>query len=157
MYFTLCVSFIFQVFLLIYSYEEPFRSYIYVIIYCVGAEITTLMSNSDGLDPYFFCRKIEKTRSMQEEMDGELFISRQNRHFSLIDYMIKVLFPICTLIWRVSTYVSRQGNGINRRNESTVINIKNVAFAITLASDVINCLFSLKLFPRNKRRYLPLS
>ena len=23
--------------------------------------------------------------------------------------MIKVLFPICTLIWRVNTYVSRQG------------------------------------------------
>ena len=33
--------------------------------------------------------------------------------------MYKVLFPICTLTWRVNKYVSRQGEGINRRNEST--------------------------------------
>ena len=29
--------------------------------------------------------------------------------FSLVSNMIKVLFPICTLIWRVNNYVSRQG------------------------------------------------
>ena len=54
--------------------------FVYVIIYCVGAAITTLMSNSDGSDPYFFRRKMEKTRSVKEEMDGEKFISRQSRH-----------------------------------------------------------------------------
>ena len=59
---------------------------------------------------YFFRRKMEKTRSVREEMDGEVFISRQSRHaFPLINNMIKVLFTICTLIWRVNNYVSRQG------------------------------------------------
>ena len=29
--------------------------------------------------------------------------------FSFVINMIKVLFPICTLIWRVNKYVSRQG------------------------------------------------
>ena len=42
-------------------------------------------------------------------MDGRVFISRQSRHpISLINNMIKVLFPIWTLIWRVNNYVSRQ-------------------------------------------------
>ena len=76
------------------------------------------MSISDGLDPYFFRRKMEKTRSVKEEMDGEVFIPHQNLHFSCIDNMNKVLFPICTLIWRVNNYVSRPGEGINKRNES---------------------------------------
>ena len=58
----------------------------------------------------FSCRKMGKTRSVREEMDGEVFTSRQSRHpFSLINNMIKVLFPIYTLIWRVNNYVSRQG------------------------------------------------
>ena len=40
---------------------------------CRGG-ITTLMSFSDGLDPYFFRRKMERTRSMKEEMDEDVFI-----------------------------------------------------------------------------------
>ena len=63
----------------------------------------------DGSDRTFPCRKVGKTRSVREEMDGKVFISRQSRHtFPLINNMIKVLFPICTLIWRVNNYVSRQ-------------------------------------------------
>ena len=77
------------------------------------------MSISDGLDPYFFCRKMEKTRSMKEEMDGEVFISRQSRHFSVIDNMINGLFPICTLNWRVNSYVSGQRKGLKWRKENT--------------------------------------
>ena len=52
------------------------------------------MSISDGLDPYFFRRNLEKTRSMKGEMDGEVFISHQSRHFPLIGNIIKVLFSI---------------------------------------------------------------
>ena len=55
------------------------------------------MPISDGLGPYFFRRKMEKTRFMREEMDKKVFISRQSRPFSFIDNMIKVLFPIWTL------------------------------------------------------------
>ena len=79
------------------------------------------MSIFDGLDPSFFRRKIEKTQSIKKKMDGQVFISRQSRHFPFIDNMIKVLFPICTLIWRVNNYVSSQGKRINRRNESTIM------------------------------------
>ena len=77
----------------------------------MGAGITTLMSISDGLDLYFFRRQMEKTRSVEEKMDGEVFISRQKGHFPFIDNMIKVRFPFCSLIWRVNIYVSRQGKG----------------------------------------------
>ena len=63
------------------------------------------MSISERLSPYIFRRKIENTRLMQEEMEGKVFISRQSRHFSFIFNMIKVLFSVCTLIWRVSKNV----------------------------------------------------
>ena len=91
-------SLFFRVFYCIYSlYGNEFDLFL-CFIYCVGAVITTLMSISDGSDCTCFSRKLEKTRSVGEEMDGRVFISRQGRHpFSLINNMIKVLFPICTL------------------------------------------------------------
>ena len=64
---------------------------------------------------------MEKTRSMIEEKDREVFISRQSRHFFFVDNMIIVRFPIFTLNWRVNIYVSRQGKRINKGNESTTI------------------------------------
>ena len=57
---------------------------------------------------------------MKAEKDGEVCISRQSRHFPFIDIMIKVFSSICTLSWRVKNYVSRQGKGVYRRNESTI-------------------------------------
>ena len=72
---------------------ENIWSFVYINIFCVGAGKSTLKSFSDGLGSYFFRRKMEKTQSMREEMDGQVFISRQNRHFSITDNMIKVLFP----------------------------------------------------------------
>ena len=48
-----------------------------------------------------------------------LFFSRQSRHSDFDVLIMMVLFPICNLTWRVNNYVSRQGVGINRRNEST--------------------------------------
>ena len=66
---------------------------------------------------------MEKTRSVKEKLDGEVFISHQSRDFPFIDNLTKVLFPFCALIWRVNSYGSRQGKGINRRNDSTIINI----------------------------------
>ena len=81
------------------------------------------MSISDELDPNVFCRKMEKTRSVMEEMEGGVFISHRSRHLYFLEKMIEVLFPICQLIWRVNNYVSRHGKGINKRNQSTIINI----------------------------------
>ena len=57
---------------------------------------------------------------MSEKMVGKFFISsRQSRHFDLGLVFCKVLFPICTLTWRLTNYVSRQGKGIKKRMEST--------------------------------------
>ena len=83
--------------------------FVYVIVYCVGAGTTTLMSISDGLDPYLLRRKLEKTRPVKEEIDGKCLFTARVGIFSCIKYMIKVLYPICTMIWRVNNYVSCQG------------------------------------------------
>ena len=64
---------------------------------------------------------MEKTRSMKEEMDGMVLISRQSWHFPFINNIVNALFPYCTLNWRVNSYVSRQGKCVNRRKESVVI------------------------------------
>ena len=80
-------------FLILSSYRKSFRSFVYVIIYCLGAGISTLISISDWSDPYIFRQKMEKTRSVKEDMEGKLFISRQSRHISFVIIMIKVLFP----------------------------------------------------------------
>ena len=84
-----------------------------------------MMSISDGSDRTFFCPKMGKTRSVREEMDGRVFLSRQSRHpFLLINNMIIVLFPICTLIWRVNIYDFPPMKGINRRKKSTIMIVK---------------------------------
>ena len=67
--------------LLISSYRKSVWSFVYVIIYSVGPGLTTLMSISDGLDPYFFRRKMEKTRSMKDEMDEEVFVPPESAFF----------------------------------------------------------------------------
>ena len=84
---------IFVQFPILSSYGKSFWSFVYVFIYCVGAEISTLIYISDWSDPYIFRRKMEKTRSVKKEMEGKLFISRQSRHISFVIIMIKVLFP----------------------------------------------------------------
>ena len=80
-------------FLILSSYGKSFWSFVYVIIYCVGAGISTLISSSDWSDPYIFRRKMEKTRSVKEEMDGKVFISRQSRLIFFVIIMIKLLIP----------------------------------------------------------------
>ena len=75
----------------------------------VGAGINALMSISDGLGPSIFCRKMEKMRPMMEEMDGKVvYFPPESAFPNLMLYLYTVLFPICTLTWRVNNYVSRQ-------------------------------------------------
>ena len=91
------------------------------------------MSISDGSDRNFFCRKMEKTRSVRKELDGRVFISRQSRHpNSLKNNMMKVLFPICTLTWRVNNYVSRQGKVQKGETKVQVLLYKLSPFGIVL-------------------------
>ena len=74
--------------LILSSYGKCFWSFVYVIIYCVGVGISTLISISDWSDPYIFRRKMEKTRSVKEEMEGNVFISRQSWHIFFVSIMI---------------------------------------------------------------------
>ena len=48
-----------------------------------------MKSISDGLCSNIFCRKVEKTRPMREEMDGKVVNSHQSRHFLFIAKMSK--------------------------------------------------------------------
>ena len=45
----------------------------------------------------------------------------ESASFVFIVIMINVLFPICTLTWRVNAYNSRKEKSINGRNESAII------------------------------------
>ena len=62
------------------------------------------------IGPYFFLSKDGKD-AVREERNGRkgIYFPPESASFSLINNMIKVLFPICTLIWRVNNYASRQG------------------------------------------------
>ena len=79
--FILCNSFIFRMHFINVLLWNFFSSFAFVSIYCVSAGTTILISISNGSDPYFFRREMEKTRSVKEEMDREVFISRQSRPF----------------------------------------------------------------------------
>ena len=78
-------------FLIPSSYLKSFWSIVYVIIYCVGAGISTLIETDSN--PYIFRRKMEKTRSVKEEMEGNVFISRHSWHIAFVIIMIEKLFP----------------------------------------------------------------
>ena len=109
--------------IIIFSYYGK-RIWSYVLHYyllCQRGKKNTLMSFFDGLGLYVFRQKMRKTRPVREEMDREVLNSSRKRKFSFVNNLIKVLFPIYTSAWRVNCHVSRQGTGVNRRNESTII------------------------------------
>ena len=62
------------------------------------------------IGPYSFLSKDGKD-AVREGRNGwkGVYFPPESATFPLIYNMIKVLFPICTLIWRVNNYVSRQG------------------------------------------------
>ena len=107
------------------------------------------MSISDGSDRTSSCRKMEETWSVREEMDARVFISRQSWHpFSLINTMIKVLFPSCTFIWRVNICFPPRKD-INRRNESIIRFIKYSDCCVLLfsAKTPFDCLYCWNFIP----------
>ena len=62
------------------------------------------------IGPYFFLSKDGKdaVREGRNRRKG-VYSPPETASFRLINNMIKVLFPNCTLIWRVNNYVSHQG------------------------------------------------
>ena len=85
--------------------------------------------------PVLFLSKDGKDAAYEGEMDGKVLISRQSRNFAFVLNMIRVLFPICTSTWRGNNYVSRQGKGVNGRNESNNIIMK---FCIVLYNQFLS-------------------
>ena len=67
------------------------------------------MSISDGSDRTFLSK--DGKDAVREGRNGRkgVYFPPESASFTLINTMIKVLFPIRTLIWRVNIYVSRQG------------------------------------------------
>ena len=100
--------------------ENLFDFLFLLLFFYGGAGITILMSFSDGSDPYFFRQKMEKTRSMKQEMDGEVFSPPELAFIVYRDYT-QSTFLFCTLNWRVNYLVSRQGKVISKRNESIFV------------------------------------
>ena len=106
----MCFKLFFQCIFINFFLWKTSLIFVYVIIYCVGAGITTLMSISDGWDAYFFLSKDGKD-AVHEGRNGwrGVYFPPKSAFFPFIDNMIVVLFLVCTLIWRVNNYVSREG------------------------------------------------
>ena len=79
------------------------------------------MSILDGLDPYFFLSKDGKDAVYERRNGRKGVYFPPESAFLFLNIMIKVVFPICILNWRVNNYVPRQGKRMNRRNESIII------------------------------------
>ena len=103
------------------SYEKSLRSFVYVPIFFVHAGIVVLMFVPNGPVPHSFSGKVELTRSVREQMDEKLFISRQSWPFSFGYNIIKLRFFNCSLNWRANSYVSRERKGSRRRNQSIIV------------------------------------
>ena len=64
-------------------------------------------------------------------MESYLFPAKVGT-FAFILKTFKVFFPVCTLTWLVNSYISRQGRGTDRRNETTfIINIVDFVESIS--------------------------
>ena len=77
--------------------ENPF-GFLFVIIYCVGAGITTLMSISDGFDPQFLWSK-DGEDAVCERRSGRkgVYLPPESAVSAFIVNMTIILFPLCTL------------------------------------------------------------
>ena len=66
--------------------------------------------------------------AVQEGKSGwkGVYFAPESAFLPFVNTMLKLCFRICTLNWRVDNYVSRQGEGINRRYESTITILYNL-------------------------------
>ena len=86
------------------------------LILCLGCYLLCWRGNNHfdvhfrRIGPYSFLSKDGKDAA-REGRNGwkSVHFPPGSASFPLIYNMIKVLFPICNLIWRVNNYVSRQG------------------------------------------------
>ena len=62
---------------------------------------------------------MEKMRPVKEEMDREVFSSRQSRHISFVNELNRVLFTSLYHYWRTNNFGNGKRKGIKKRNYST--------------------------------------
>ena len=72
---------------------ESFFMYYFIDEHYVNDGVSTLMPVFDEKGQYILCRKMESIRPILNEMDGKVFVPRQNRLFSFVRIVIKVPFP----------------------------------------------------------------
>ena len=90
---------------------------------------------------------------MGEKMNDKVFFPAKGGIFCLINNIIEVLFPTCTLTWRMNNYVSHQVRGVNKKNEITNIIIKIVQLIFCYCQNI----FAVNLetyFPSQRREQL---
>ena len=102
-------QFIFRCILLISSFGKLLSSFVYVSIDFIGAGITILMSIPTDRTLTFSVERWKRCGPWRMKWTEACLLPAKVGIFSFINNMIKVLFPICTLNWRVNNYVSRQG------------------------------------------------
>ena len=124
-----------------------FWSFVYTIIYFVGAGIT----NSMSLTPVLFPLKKRKDAASERRIGWKGVCFPPKWNFALVNNLIRALFPICTLTCRVSSYVSRQEENNRGRSDSAICFYFLVLLkpCFTILSQLTRC----KLFhSRNKKR-----
>ena len=94
--------------------------YCFIIIFNVGAGKITLMYISDGLYPYNFRRKKERTRPITKEMDGKVFSRHIRISFIVIFNFEKNFF---SFYFNLACEQLRlpPGKRTTRRNESSFL------------------------------------
>ena len=98
----------------------------------------------NGPVSHSFSGKVELTRSMREQMDEKLFISRQSWPFSFGYNMIKLRFFNCSLNWRANSYVSAKEK-VEEEETKVLLFLQKIAALSTVKAT--QCFFLWTLCP----------
>ena len=77
----------------LFIFFQLWNKHYFVCKQYVGAGINSLISISDGLGPSIFCRMMERTHPMREEMDGKVVYFPRESAFGLCCFNNVSTFP----------------------------------------------------------------
>ena len=131
----------FQLYYSIYSLYGNIFDLLFMFLFIVSAQEKPFDVHFRRIGPVLFLSKDGKV-AVREGRNGRkgVYFPPESAFFFIVN-MIKVLFPDCTLNWRVNNFVFRQRNGINRRNANTFFNMSfcSLWYCIYFLENV-NCL-----------------
>ena len=102
--------------------------------------MNTLISISDGLAPFIFCRKTERTHPMREAMDGKVVYFLPESAFRLWCFNNVSTFPYLYLDLACKQLCFPPRRNINRRNESTKTEGYYYFGVLMILSSIVNSL-----------------